>query len=528
MVDVLDKSDKKVWYETVGLEDAKSFIKANLSAAARSFIAIGYYLKHIRDQELFREDHYETVWEFAKGEFGISKSTASRYMSMNDRFSKDGNSPLIQDQYKEFGKSQLQEMLSLTDEQIETVTPDITVQKLREMRSSKEIPYFEIEGQMDLEEDFPETMPDMPQEDQIPLKQSFTMDIMDLLDEEPEEKTVAISQQEESELVPELNVDESSCPPYDNHSCRRQEWGDSQEEQEKGRRECAKCWAEWKELQKVLNAAEVQQSEENAAKMQQEELSPIERGCITGLSPYGNCVCCGADGVKCCGQCDENCNGRCGWLDKLETEPPAPKMEYELRGKYCDAAARKLIESKHEWFAADHMNRVLQVNESEKQLKEQLAGKEAWYFADPCGNGIAHMNLFQDYIQFFDGDSWVGECEWFYLCAAIQGMWNVIAIENIQAELHEKENKPELCKEESHPEPETDQLNNVVDAEFTEIKPDPARYDKDIMKEMIHQEEQMLSEMGEDWKKRKPYYYTKHTMMLEAYRMLQMARENIY
>ena len=43
-------------------------------------------------------------------------------------------------------------------------------------------------------------------------------------------------------------------------------------------------------------------------------IAPIKRGCITGLNPYGNCVCCGAEGVECCMQCTIPCNGRCGWI----------------------------------------------------------------------------------------------------------------------------------------------------------------------------------------------------------------------
>ena len=47
-----------------------------------------------------------------------------------------------------------------------------------------------------------------------------------------------------------------------------------------------------------------------------EKKSPIERGCITGKSPYGNCVCCGKNDVECCAQCSaDDCNGRCGWID---------------------------------------------------------------------------------------------------------------------------------------------------------------------------------------------------------------------
>ena len=47
----------------------------------------------------------------------------------------------------------------------------------------------------------------------------------------------------------------------------------------------------------------------------EKKASPIDRECITGKSPYGNCVCCGKNDVECCVQCDDDCNGRCGWID---------------------------------------------------------------------------------------------------------------------------------------------------------------------------------------------------------------------
>lgn len=121
---------KMEWYETVSFQDAKAIIRANLTSAARSFIAIGFYLKHIRDQELYCEGGFETIWDFAQAEYGISKSTASRYMSMNDHFSQGGNSPVIQDKYRQFNKSQLQEMLSLNEEQLERITPADRVEAL--------------------------------------------------------------------------------------------------------------------------------------------------------------------------------------------------------------------------------------------------------------------------------------------------------------------------------------------------------------------------------------------------------------
>lgn len=140
------------WHQDVSLEDAEVYINANLKSAVRSVIAVGYYLKCVRDGELFREAGYENIWGYAKERFGFSKSTASRYMARNDRFSKDGNSPVLDERYSTFNKSQLQEMLGLDEEQLEQVTPDMTVQDIRAMRKPREIPYVEIPGQGNLEE----------------------------------------------------------------------------------------------------------------------------------------------------------------------------------------------------------------------------------------------------------------------------------------------------------------------------------------------------------------------------------------
>lgn len=205
------------WYKSVSYEDAKVFIKSNITSAARSFIAIGYYLKLVRDKEMYREDGHETIWDFAKTEYGISQSTASRYMSMNDRFSKEGNSPIIRDEYKEFGKSQLQEMLSLTDEQMERVSPSDRVEDIRNMRKPKEIPYVHIPGQVELT-DFPGVEPEdvaasvqarEEMESSKPEKQTYTISAEDLLPEpaQPErEQPVAISQQKELITEPQSAV----------------------------------------------------------------------------------------------------------------------------------------------------------------------------------------------------------------------------------------------------------------------------------------------------------------------------------
>lgn len=79
----------------------------------------------------------------------------------------------LDDRYIGFGKSQIQELLSLNPEQLEQVTPDMTVAQIREIRKPKEVPYYPLEGQMEITEFLePEEPVQEPSEEPV----SFQMD----------------------------------------------------------------------------------------------------------------------------------------------------------------------------------------------------------------------------------------------------------------------------------------------------------------------------------------------------------------
>ena len=155
------------WYEMdMSLNDVKNLLSANIKTMSRSFIAAGYYMKYIRDRELFRDGGYSSIWEFAEDQYGIKKSATSRWMAMNDKFSKDGNSPILDDKYKDFNKSQLQEMLYLTDEQMEEAEPEMSAKEISAIRKPPEVeviaPAQQIDDQIpgqDSIEQHPEYMP---------------------------------------------------------------------------------------------------------------------------------------------------------------------------------------------------------------------------------------------------------------------------------------------------------------------------------------------------------------------------------
>lgn len=127
--------EENKWWLTIDYDTTKRIIRADLANMQRSFIDIGCQLMQVRDRELYKDGGYDSVWAFAEQEFGIQRSTASRWMKMCQKFSVDGSSPVLKDEYKDFGKSQLQEMLYLKDEQLEEVTPGMTVKEIRELRA---------------------------------------------------------------------------------------------------------------------------------------------------------------------------------------------------------------------------------------------------------------------------------------------------------------------------------------------------------------------------------------------------------
>lgn len=139
--------------EIMNYDSAKNIIRRDLESMSRKFITIGYYLKLIRDNEMYRQDGFRDIWEFAQDTYGISKSTCSRWMAMNDKFSQGGNSPYLKKEYRDFGKSQLQEMLYLTDEQMEQARPDMTAKEIREIRKP-ETPKIELKKPDETEREY--------------------------------------------------------------------------------------------------------------------------------------------------------------------------------------------------------------------------------------------------------------------------------------------------------------------------------------------------------------------------------------
>lgn len=213
----------KKWYELpMGLEDVRSNIRANIQTAARSFVAVGFYLKRAREDRLYEEAGFSSVWDFAREEFGIGRSTATRYMAVNDRFSVGGNSPNLSPEYQTYNQSQLIEMVTMTGEQLEQVTPDMTVRQLREMKQEEETEPEEtqIVGQMEIT-DFPEYMPDPAESTSLPeiVVPAIEIPLSDLTAMTAEEPEVCATSHTEAHTEEEPKIKNAMEPEIQKQYC---------------------------------------------------------------------------------------------------------------------------------------------------------------------------------------------------------------------------------------------------------------------------------------------------------------------
>ena len=114
--------------------DYKQELDFEIKKAAEGFVKIGYLLKVARDTNVLAESGYQTVAEFAQAEYNLSKDIVSRYIAINDRYSKNGYSQELDEKYKGYGVAKLQEMLTLPDAVVDLVTKDISKREIQELK----------------------------------------------------------------------------------------------------------------------------------------------------------------------------------------------------------------------------------------------------------------------------------------------------------------------------------------------------------------------------------------------------------
>ena len=115
-------------------QEYKQELDTELKKTAEGFVRIGYLLKVARDTSILAESQYDNVVYFARAEYGIDKTQVSRFIHINDKFSKGGYAPELKEEYQGFGYAKLSIMLSLPDSVNEELTPDFSKAEIKQIK----------------------------------------------------------------------------------------------------------------------------------------------------------------------------------------------------------------------------------------------------------------------------------------------------------------------------------------------------------------------------------------------------------
>ncbi len=114
-------------------EDYKQEFDRQFLRKADTEVAIGYLLKLARDTDILRNSGYTTMRDFAKKEYGITADKASLYMGIQERFANPEIPHELDPKYAEYESSKLAAMMTIPDETILLLDPDMKREEIREV-----------------------------------------------------------------------------------------------------------------------------------------------------------------------------------------------------------------------------------------------------------------------------------------------------------------------------------------------------------------------------------------------------------
>ena len=417
------------------LEQEEKQIRENLGGIVRNFVKTGWHLSRIDRSGAYKLKGYHSVTEYARETFGMAPDGVSRFIHVYEKYSIQGDTPELREEYRDFNFSQLTEMMQLPEEDHTMIRPETKREDIRDLKKfnkqSEHNPDNLLNWQQNpddiiweaVKEFFKARKKDLneiydqygvgpyPEEDIKKMarflyhekKRKFQNDRVFLM-LYPDQVFIKSSDGELHDITwPEFFQTMGSI--FDGSTAGKDTWENYFNPDPDGEFE-----EQIPGQDNIMNHPEYLPGKLHGRKFER---------CI--YLPEEDCI------SEDCGSCEKK-----KLLDKQEANEQKSVKELKKpdpeEKEYLDAAARHLIRSLWNWMREDHMNRVTMVDKSPEELKRKLGNDRTRWFA--TDKGTAHINMFDDYVQLWDEDSkYMGDYDWFYLAAAIQGMWNVVSFE---------------------------------------------------------------------------------------------------
>ena len=443
------------------LEQEEQGIRENLGGIVKNFVKTGWHLSRIDRSGAYKLKGYHSVTEYARETFGMAPDGVSRFIHVYEKYSIQGDTPELREEYRDFNFSQLTEMLQLPEDDHAMIRPETKREDIRDLKKfnkqSEHNPDNLLNWQQDPDDIIREAVKEFFKARKKDLNEIYDQYGAGPYPEEDIKKMARFLYHEKKKkfqtnrvfvmLYPEQVFIKSSDGEL--HDITWSEFFQTMGSIFDGSAAGKDTWENYFNPDPDGEFEEQIPGQDNI--MNHPEYLP---GKLHGRK-FEHCIylpeedCISED----CGSCEKK-----KLLDKQEAKEQKPEKKVKELKKpdpeekeYLDAAARHLIRSLWVWMRKDHTNRVAMVDKSPEELKRKLGNDRTRWFA--TDKGVAHINMFDDYVQLWDEDSrYMGDYDWFYLAAAIQGMWNVISLEKAEKSREEAENAARDPEKETKPE----------------------------------------------------------------------------
>ena len=415
------------------LEQEEKQIRENLGGIVRNFVKTGWHLSRIDRSGAYKLKGYHSVTEYARETFGMTPDGVSRFIHVYEKYSIQGDTPELREEYRDFNFSQLTEMLQLPEEDHTMIRPETKREDIRDLKKFNK----QFQNNPDNLLNWQQDPDDIIREAVKEFFKAREKDLNEIYDQYgvgpyPEEDIKKMARFLYREKKKKFQNDRVFLMLYPDQVFIKSSDGELHDI----------TWPEFFQTMGTIfdGSAAGKDTWENYFNPEEEQIPGQDNimnhpeylpGKLHGRK-FEHCIylpeedCISED----CGSCEKK-----KLLDKQEAKEQKPVKELKKpdseEKEYLDAAARHLIKSYHIWMKEDFSNRVLRVDKSPGELKNKIGQDRTRWFA--TDKGTAHINMFDDYVQLWDEDSkCIGDYDWFYLAAAIQSMWNVVSLEAVE------------------------------------------------------------------------------------------------
>lgn len=109
-------------------------VKTEMTNGVKAFVRMGWHLYMVDASGGYKLGGYKNLEEYTKANFKMDRSRASRYINVYKKYCIPGSKPELKEKYKGFELSQLEEMLSLPEEDEEMIRPEMRKEEIRELK----------------------------------------------------------------------------------------------------------------------------------------------------------------------------------------------------------------------------------------------------------------------------------------------------------------------------------------------------------------------------------------------------------